>query len=224
MGLGPSLTVADVVSVTAFRKLPALLYNFKCKTIPALKESRRRSKMIAFLPLLMLQRCRCCCASLKRWGSVGNASADVIWCRICNFQWRHIGHSFTSEMMDRWDPLYRDTVCYLPITTLVRLSDAPCGSDARGWAWVSFQVPYGVEAFRAGWVHPDIFDTSISTPNTPAISAPPADRCRGLCAICTSRPCMLMRRHYWQPCRCAKAMRGENCWSSQLICSLGFRQ
>ena len=201
--MGPNLTVADVVSVAAFRKLPAMLYNFKCKTMPALKVSRSRSKLIAFLPLVMLQRCRCCCASLKRWGSVRNASGDVTWCRVCSFQWRHIGHSFTSEMMDRWDPLYRHTVCYLPIGTLVRFVDAQCGSDARGWAWVYFQVPYGVEAFREGWIHPDI------------ISAFPGDRCHNGCAFCTTRPCMLIRRHYGQGCRCAKAIRGEDCWSFQ---------
>ena len=159
---GPSLTAADVVSVEAFRRLCALSRHFIHSTLPALRRLRSCSSLMACLPLLMLQRCRCCCTSLRQWGFEEDVSADVTFIRVCKLQWIPIIRSFTPDRMQSWDPHYKETVCFLSIGRLVRLSDAPYGSDARGWAWVCFQKPYGVEAVRAGWVHPDIFEKPTS--------------------------------------------------------------
>ena len=160
---GPQLTAADIVSVEAFRRLRALSRHFRHSTLPALRRLRSCSRLITCLPLVMLQRCRCCCTSLRRWGFEGDESVDVTFIRVCGLQWIPVVRSFTIDMMH--DQPYKETVCYLPIGRLVRLSDAPYGSDARGWAWVCFQVPYGVEAVRAGWVHPDIFEKPTSHNN-----------------------------------------------------------
>ena len=58
--------------------------------------------------------------------------------------------------MAEWHPEYVNTVCYLLIGRRFRLTDAPSGSEARGWAWACFEEPYGVQAVMAGWIHPDI--------------------------------------------------------------------
>ena len=65
---GPHITLGDIVSVKAFFKLRALSRNFRYSTLPALRELRSRSNLIAFLPLVMFHRCRCCCTSLRKWG------------------------------------------------------------------------------------------------------------------------------------------------------------
>ena len=80
---GPQLTAADIVSVEAFRRLRALSRHFRHSILPALRRLRNRSRLITFLPLVMLQRCRCCCTSLRRWGFEGDASVDVTFIRVC---------------------------------------------------------------------------------------------------------------------------------------------
>ena len=159
---GPRLTAADIVSVEAFRRLRALSRYFIHSTLPALRRCRSCSRIMTCLPLVILRRCRCCCSSLRQWGFKEAASVDITFIRVCGLQWIPIVRSFTINMMQNWDPHYKETVCYLPIGSLVRLSDAPYGIDARGWAWVCFQKPYDGKAVRAGWVHPDIFEKPTS--------------------------------------------------------------
>ena len=79
---GPSITVEDIVAVKAFFKLRALSRNFRYSTLPALRELRSRSKLVAFLPLVLLHRCRCCCTSLRKWGFEKTGSADFVLIRL----------------------------------------------------------------------------------------------------------------------------------------------
>ena len=64
---------------------------------------------------------------------------------------------FSREQHRAVDPLWVDTVLYLPIGTFVLPANgaAPSGSDARGWLWVKYRLTHWSRE-EAGWMHPDV--------------------------------------------------------------------
>ena len=64
---------------------------------------------------------------------------------------------FTREQHYAYDPLWVDTVLYLPIGTSVwpAKDRAPKGVDACKWLWVQYRLAHSLHE-EAGWLHPDI--------------------------------------------------------------------
>ena len=64
---------------------------------------------------------------------------------------------FSREQHRAVDPLWVDTVLYLPIGTFVLPANgaAPSGSDSRGWLWVKYRLTLRSRE-EAGWMHPHV--------------------------------------------------------------------
>ena len=122
------------------------------------RDEQRQDSIARYLSMRDWNRTRLCNFSLNAVACI----ADVMFTKFLPARLRRRGgHKvalhFSREQHRAFDPLWVDTVVYLPIGTFVwpAKDAAPGGVDAREWLWVKYRLTHWLHE-EAGWMHPDI--------------------------------------------------------------------
>ena len=77
--------------------------------------------------------------------------------QLLGIRWRRVVRVYTKIQQVAYDPLFADTILYLPLDTLVfpSMSLAPLGVDPVGWLWAECKIP-GSAVSVMGWIHPNV--------------------------------------------------------------------
>ena len=143
----------DIFSVKSLRKL--------CGTFMPRFQARlgeqHQDSIARYLFMRDWNRTRLCNYAL----SAVSCNADIMFTKFLPARLRRRGGhkvvlQFSREQHRAADPLWVDTVVYLPIGSYVWPANdaAPGGVDACDWLWVKYRLPHWLHE-AAGWIHPD---------------------------------------------------------------------
>ena len=106
--------------------------------------------------VISLPRLRCCSTYFQHHLSTNTSGINAWVAPFIECRPFIVTRAFTREAMMQHDPEYVETVCYLPLGTLVWRSRRPL-SISIGWTWARYvRYPDGLLDDTGVWIHPGI--------------------------------------------------------------------